>query len=253
MDLATELAKEQYTGKSSTECLEMLYAVEETAVGQIKTGNLKHLEGIIAGGLWRDKMADMRLAARDIIANPDSTVEEKALANIQLKVVAGFHEAIAESKLANKSEPPHGHSINMSDPLVAQTFAAAQLPQISLITAEEVTKVMLLATYIRKPFESVTLKEVIAIKEPEIIADGSWQTLPETSARKLRIMLNAEAPEQTYITVQMSEDGQNWFHATAIHGIKDVRPYYCDLPYYGSARLFRWRCEYVVNCTLTVI
>jgi hypothetical protein len=66
-------------------------------------------------------------------------------------------------------------------------------------------------------------------------------------------MLSAEAPAQTHVSVQMSEDGVNWFHATALHGVQGVRPYYADLPHYGQARFIRWRCEYVLAADVTVV
>jgi hypothetical protein len=126
--------------------------------------------------------------------------------------------------------------------------------QAGICTQAERDFIVQLATYEKPLFNEATIKDVIQISTPELIADDSWYELEGLQAgRKLRVMLNAEAPTQTHISVQMSEDGLVWFHATALHGLQSVRPYYADLPFYGQARFIRWRCEYVLGCSVSVV
>lgn len=98
MTYTTELNKPEYQSITNPERLELIKSKTETKIGWIQEGNLKRLESIIAKGLWRDKMEDMKKAAKDVLANPLSTEQQKTIANTQLLVVAGFHEAIADMR-----------------------------------------------------------------------------------------------------------------------------------------------------------
>jgi hypothetical protein len=253
MSITTELNKPEYQLITNAERLTLLLSKTAPTVGRIEQGQLKVLEAIIAGGLWRDKMDRLKAEGVATLADPDATAEQKQLARIKLQVVAGFHEAISEAKLANKAPAvAGGHSVNMNDPMVQQTFGAAQLPGIELVTSYEVTEVMKLATFERQLFPEATLKDVIAHFDPGML-DGQWHEIEETNGQFFHLQLNSRPPEMTHIVVQMQDLGGEWEHATALHGIQSLKPYSTALPYYGVVRKLRWRCDYLLDATVTVV
>jgi hypothetical protein len=251
-ELELELQNPIYAGMTHEQKLTALHGIEEYAIGRIEQGNLKVLEAIIADGLWRNKMVAIKESATATLANADSTAEEKAFATIKLKVAAGFHEAIAESKLANKAPADAGgHSVNMSDPKVQQTFGAAQMQGIELLTPPEVAKVMTLATFKRKKWSVVTLKDVIAIAEPELLNVGEWQEFGIGESRKVRLKTSGYIPQNATVLIQYceSDDGETWTdwrHATAMSVVNGFN--FAAVPHNGLARRMRWRgSEYAVS------
>lgn len=251
-DLNLELAKEEYVGLTNVERLALLKSKTETKLGWIQEGALKSLESIIAKGLWRDKMEDMKKSAKDTLSNPLSTPQDINIAKAKLVVVAGFHEAISEAKLANKAPRIQGgHSINLNDPEVYSTFLYAQ--NLGLITSEEVTQVENLAKYERPLFQDVLLKDVIGHFNPELL-DGAWHELGESNTRQLTFKLNTATPEQTYIKIESRDiDGDwrgEWTHNTAHHGVQAARIYKVAVRNEGRQEL-RWRCEYVLDCVVS--
>lgn len=246
----TELSKPEYQGLSNQERLDLVKSKTEEAVGRIEEGKLKLLESYIADGLWRDKMEDMKAAAKAVLADTNSTAEQKALAQTKMKIVAGFHEAISEAKLANKAPfSVGGHTINMNDPTVQLTFNAAV--SVGLISAAEATKVMSLAKYNKVMFPEVAMKDIVAHFNPELIAPAdTWQPLA-TSSGFVNIWLKTKAPESTYIVIQhqdlLPDDSlSDWRHSTAVHGIELVGEYQAAIPT-KAGRQYRWRCEYVLD------
>ena len=253
MSLTDELNKPEYQTGTYSERLALIRSKTVAVVGRIEQGQLKVLEAMIAAGLWRDKMDALKVAANATLSNPDATIVDKQLANIKLQVVAGFHEAISEAKLANKAPfELGGHTVNMADPMVQQTFGAAQLSGVNLITAAEAAKLMELATFQRQLWPSVSLRDVVAHFEPGLI-NGQWHELEETTGKILHLQLNSRPPEVTHIVVQMQDMAGEWEHATALHGIQSVKPYSAALPYYGVPRKIRWKCEYALDATVTVV
>jgi hypothetical protein len=224
MTLAAELQKPEYANLSNAERLTALHGVYESVVGHIKYGDTLHLVSMLARGL-RQRIEDCQVPA---------------LKN-------AFSEALHPSYLASPA-----YSINVGLPEIRGMLDAGLAA--GVVIAEEHAFIVQLATYKRYTFADATIKQVVEICNPELIADDTWHELEGLQAgRKLRVMLSAEAPAQTYINVQMSEDGLVWFHATALHGVHAVRPYYTDLPHYGQARFIRWRCEYVLAADVTVV
>jgi hypothetical protein len=224
MTLAVELQKPEYANLSNAERLEVLHGVYESVVGHIKYGDTLHLVSMLARGL-RQRIEDCPV----------------------LELKNAFSEALHPSYLASPA-----YSINVGLPEIRGMLDAGL--QAGVVTSDEHAFIVQLATYKRYTFADVTIKQVVELCNPELIADDSWNELEGLqSGRKLRVMLNTEAPAQTHISVQMSEDGVNWFHATALHGVHGVRPYYADLPYYGQPRFIRWRCEYVLAADVTVV
>ena len=258
MNLSDELNKPEYQAGTFLEKLALLHSKMQTVVGRIEQGQLKNLEAIIASGLWRDKMDRLKSEAVATLASESAAAQDKQLANIKLQVVAGFHEAIAEAKLANKAPPEQGgHSVNMADPKVLQTFGAAQLPGINLITPAEVSQVMALATYQRQTWPDVRLRDVIAHFNPALVNPGNWNEFNPQDARRLRFKLLSPTPEPTGIVVEMSEDDgewSEWFHATSLNGIYAIRSYTFDIPHNGLPRKIRWRgTAYAVNGSMTAV
>lgn len=222
MSIQTELSKPEYQTGTYAERLALLLSKAESVVGKIAYGNTLHLVSMLARGLRR-RIEDCQI---------------QALKN-------AWSEALQPAYLASPS-----YSINVSLPEIRAMLDAGL--SAGVCTQDEYDFVVQLATFQRQLFPSATMIDVISHFEPSLL-DGQWHEMPETNARKLRLMLNAESPESTVVVVQMCEDGANWFHATAIHGIQSVRPYYADLPHNGTARKLRWRCEYLLDCTVTVV
>lgn len=252
MSLTDELNKPEYQSGSYAERFALLKSKTGAAVGRIEQGNLKTLEAMIASGLWRDKMERIKAEANATLANQDAPAPDKQLATIKLQVVAGFHEAISEAKLANKAPfEAGGHTVNMGDPMVQQTFGAAQMTGIQLITPAEAVQVMALATYQKPLWPSVNLRDVVAHFTPALVSDA-WSAPQDIQAyRQIEIRLNADAPEQTYLVFQMSRDGQNWAAAGAVHGLNQAGAYIGSIPPYGGARSIRWRGEYALDVTVS--
>ncbi len=98
-----------------------------------------------------------------------------------------------------------------------------------------------LAKY-QKPIYSITKDDF----------QGEWREIPATDARQLSFKLNRKAPEQTYILIQWQDGAGDWYHATALHGVEAVKKYVAALPYDGEPRALRWRCEYVLDCTVSL-
>ena len=250
----TELSKPEYQELSNKERLELIKSKTEEAVGRIEEGKLKLLESYIADGLWRDKMEDMKAAAKAVLADTNSTAEQKALAQTKMKIVAGFHEAISEAKLANKAPfSVGGHTINMNDPTVQLTFNAAV--SVGLISAAEATKVMSLAKYNKVMFPEVAMKDIVAHFNPELIAPAdTWQPLA-TSSGFVNIWLKTKSPESTHIVIQhqdtLPDDSlSDWRHSTAVHGIELVGEYQAAVPT-KAGRKYRWRCEYMLDAVVS--
>jgi hypothetical protein len=250
MTLQEEFSSAEYNNLSNKERLELVKSKTTRVVGRIEQGKLKVLEAIIANGLWRDKMEDMKANAKLVLVDTASTAEQKALANLKMKIVAGFHEAISEAKMANKASfELGGHTINMNDASVSQTFNAAAT--VGLITSTETAQVLELAKYDKQSFPDVTFKDVISYFNPELLSD-EWFETEVTDSRLFTVRLNSKAPEQTYILIQWQDGIGDWYHATALHGIEAVKSYKAQLPYDGESRKLRWRCAYALDCVVSL-
>ncbi len=257
MNRTEELNKPEYQTGTYAERWALLKSKTVPTLGQLKTGNLKHLETMIVDGLWRDKVEALKQAAYLVINDPSATEEAKALALKKAQVAAGFHEALSEAKLARKEEPPAGHSINFADEKIQEFFQAAQHPAIALITPAEVKRLKELATWDKPLDPDVTLRDVVAHFQPDLVDVGDWRELDPADSRTLRLKLTAATPGLTYIVVQMQEnDGvwSDWYHATALHGIQQQRSYTFEVPYNGLPRRMRWRGgEYRIYGNVTAV
>lgn len=248
MSLTDELIKPEYQSGSYAERLALLHSKTAPVVGRIEQGNLKSLEAIIAAGLWRDKMDELKQSAKLTLADSNSTVEEKQLAQVKLQVVAGFDEAIPKEKLANKAPASlGGHSVNLNDPMVIQTFNAAQLPGIGLLTPTEVQQVLALATYNQPLWLHITVRDVVAHFEPEKVILDDWIELDYQGSR-LSLTVHQPLPAKSLIRIESSEsmDGQHWSRWTRVSHFYDVDEpgvYFASLPNSPLRRKIRWRGE----------
>ena len=249
MSLTDELNKPEYQTGTYVERLTLLKSKTVPAIGRIEQGQLKVLEAIIAAGLWRDKMERIKAEGNSTIANSGATASEKQLAKIKLQVVAGFHEAISEAKLANKAPADQGgHSVNLSDDAVQMTFTAAQMEGIQLITPAEVAQVMALATYQKQLFPNAILHDVIAHFEPDLVNVGEWIEVGNVASSRIQLRITEPVPEDEAVRIEMAEsdDGIDWTEFKRVnhfYGVKGKGFYFANIPNNGLQRKIRVRGE----------
>lgn len=104
-----------------------------------------------------------------------------------------------------------------------------------------------LAKY-QRPVFGLTREDCAAYFGP-----AGWVEIAESSAQRINIQLDSKAPETTSIIVQWQDASGDWYHATAVHGILAARVYQASLPYYGTPRKLRWKCEYMLDVAVTAV
>ena len=222
MTLSEELSKPEYAGLTNTERFELVKSKSVATVGKIAYGNTLHLVSMLARGM-RAKIDDCQVP--------------------ELK--NAWSEALNPAYLASPA-----YSINVALPEIRGMLDAGV--SVGICSAEERDFIINLATYQKNLFPEVTLRDVVAHFNPELI-DGQWHEIPATDARFLTLQLNARTPEVTHILVQMQDLSAEWEHATAMHGIQSCKPYRAELPYHGQARVVRWCCEYTLAGSVAVL
>lgn len=219
MTLQQELAKPEYQALSNQERLTLLKSKSERVVGKIAYGNTLHLVSMLARGLRK------RI---DTCLTPD------------LKYA--WNEALQPAYLSSPS-----YSINVALPEIRSMLDSGKAA--GVCTQAEYDFIIELASYDKPLFPDVTLHDVIAICNPELI-DGAWHDLGEVSARQLIIKLKSKAPEQTHILVQSRDvfaDGVygDWRHNTACY-LEHAGVYRCDIRA-ESRQEVRWSCAYSLD------
>lgn len=219
MTLQQELAKPEYQWLTNTERLALLKSKSERVVGKIAYGNTLHLVSMLARGLRK------RI---DTCLIPD------------LKYA--WNEALQPAYLSSPS-----YSINVALPEIRTMLDSGKAA--GVCTQAEYDFIIELASYDKPLFPDVTLHDVIAICNPELI-DGTWHDLGEVSARQLIIKLKQKAPEQTHILVQSRDvfsDGVygDWRHNTACY-LEHAGVYRCDIRA-ESRQEVRWSCAYALD------
>jgi hypothetical protein len=220
-DLEQELQNPLYAGMTHEQKLSALHGIEENAIGHIRYGDTLHLVSMLARGLRA------RIEACQI---PE-------LKN-------AFAEALHPSYLASPA-----YSINVGLPEIRGMLDAGL--QVGIVTAEEHAFIIQLATYKKHKFESVTLKEVIAIAEPELLSVGEWQEFEIGESRKVRLKTSGYVPENATVLIQYceSDDGvewSKWRHATSLSVVSGFNS--AAVPHNGLARRMRWRgSEYAIS------
>lgn len=219
MTLQQELAKPEYQALSNPERLALLKSKSERVVGKIAYGNTLHLVSMLARGLRK------RI---DTCLIPD------------LKYA--WNEALQPAYLSSPS-----YSINVALPEIRSMLDNGKAA--GICTQAEYDFIIELASYDKLLFPDVTLHDVIAICNPELI-DGAWHDLGEVSADRLTIKLKSKAPEQTHILVQSRDvffDGVygDWRHNTACY-IESSGVYICKIRA-ESRQEMRWSCSYSLD------
>lgn len=223
MTLQQELAKSEYQALSNPERLALLKSKSERVVGKIAYGNTLHLVSMLARGLRK------RI---DTCLNPD------------LKYA--WNEALQPAYLSSPS-----YSINVALPEIRTMLDNGKAA--GVCTQAEYDFIIELASYDKPLFPDVTLHDVIAICNPELI-DGTWHNLGEVSARQLIIKLRQKSPEQTHILVQsrdVFDDGVfgDWRHNTAFY-LEHAGVYRCDIRAESRQEL-RWSCAYKLDAEVS--
>lgn len=221
MNLSAELVKQEYQALSNAERLALLLSKTERVVGKIAYGNTLHLVSMLARGL-RARIEACQVAA----------------------LKAAWSEALQPAYLASPA-----YSINVALPEIRGMLTAGF--QAGVCTQAEHDFIIELAGYDKQLFSEATLKDVVNHFNPGLI-DGAWHELPGSASRQLNLKLNAKPPEQTYIVVQWQDSVGDWYHATALHGVEAVKTYYVQLPYDGEPRKIRWKCEYNLDCVVSL-
>lgn len=219
MTLQQELAKAEYQALSNPERPALLKSKSERVVGKIAYGNTLHLVSMLARGLRK------RI---DTCLIPD------------LKYA--WNEALQPAYLSSPS-----YSINVALPEIRSMLDSGKAA--GVCTQAEYDFIIELASYDKLLFPDVTLKDVIAICNPELI-DGTWHDLGEVSARQLIIKLKSKAPEYTHVLVQSRDvfaDGVygDWRHNTACY-LELAGVYRCDIRS-ESRQEVRWSCAYALD------
>jgi hypothetical protein len=221
VNLSAELSKQEYQALSNAERLALLLSKTERVVGKIAYGNTLHLVSMLARGLRA------RIDACQVPA-----------------LKAAWAEALQPAYLASPA-----YSINVALPEIRGMLTAGL--QAGVCTQAEHDFIIELASYDKQLFADATLKDVVNHFNPSLIG-GAWHELPESASRQLNLKLNAKPPEQTYVVVQWQDGAGDWYHATALHGVEAVKAYYVQLPYDGEPRALRWRCDYNLDCVVSL-
>ncbi len=219
MTLQQELAKPEYQALSNPERLALLKSKSERVVGKIAYGNTLHLVSMLARGL-----------------------RQRIDACLIPKLKYAWSEALQPAYLSSPS-----YSINVALPEIREMLDSGKAA--GVCTQSEYDFIIELASYDKLLFPDVTLHDVIAICNPELI-DGAWHDLGEVAASQLIIKLKQRAPEQTHILVQSRDvfaDGVygDWRHNTACY-VELAGVYRCAIRN-ESRQEVRWSCVYALD------
>lgn len=114
-----------------------------------------------------------------------------------------------------------------------------------LVTESEQNALYQLASY-ERPLYNITSEDF----------SGEWHELPETMSIWFILKLATKAPEMTHIVIQAKDNygdsESDWYHCTALHGIELAREYKAALPSNGYYHKLRWKCEYNLDCVVSV-
>lgn len=220
--LATELAKNDYANLSHAECLTLVSGKVETVLGSIRGGQLKFLQVFISSTNLRKRLA---------AATPE-----------QAQVAAAIEEAIHPAYLAAENT----FSINLADPKVRAMLDGAV--DAGLMTEAEGAQVLQLATYERPVFQEVTLRDVVAVRDPALLDVGDFSVLQNVFGNRLLLRLQNDLPEISTVRIEMREshnnvDWSNWNRVNHFYGVEKAGNYYQVIPNNGLFREIRWRGE----------
>lgn len=197
--LMEELLKPEYDGLSPEEILPLIKALTYTHIGKISYGETLHLVSMLARGL-RTRINTCVIP--------------------ELK--SAWDEALNPAYLASPS-----YSINVGLPEIRAMLDIGK--QVGVCTQEEYDFIIQLATKTYPTFPNVSLKDIIAIKHPEKLSDGTFISVQGNGSCVL-LTLSEALPEASNVRVEMREsmDGINftkWNRVTHIRDVKDTGMY----------------------------
>lgn len=202
MTLIDEVSKPEYVDKTHQEVFDIVKNKTESVIGKIAYGNTLHLVSMLARGLRA------RINACQIPA---------------LKMA--WDEALQPAYLASPV-----YSINVALPEIRAMLDNGVVA--GLCTQQEHDFIVQLATYQKPVFPDVILKDIIAIKAPELLSDGSYVDVAGVGGTIL-LNLSTTFPEPTNIRVEVREshDGINfthWRRVTHFYNVKDAGTYFTE-------------------------
>lgn len=228
MILAKELRKPEYTGLSNEDALQALHSVtvNEGVLIPATTVNQQFAKLDLTGVI-------------DDIASTQGHPYRHKMSSVNKSILGNHPFNFIEGTLAGDG------NITMLNMMIDN------IPEISAQMAEFKALMLLLSNKKSHPFTNVTLDDVVTARAVQF--DDVWHELEETAGQSFQLQLNIRPPEVTYVTVQWQGVDGEWYHATALHGLYAPITYRAPIPFYGNSRKIRWKCEYLLDGTVTVV
>lgn len=219
MSLFTAL--EAMRGQPYQVILDTLRQQTEPAVGKIRGDKIKLLQAFIGATQLRDRLA--------------------AATETQQAAAASVAEAIQPAYLAAEET----FSINLADPQVAGLLESAVA--VGLITPQEQSYLISLATYPRQLWPDVTLRDVVEHFNPALTDIGEWTELTYSGSR-LALTLTQSLPEPSLVRIEACEsvDINNWTawqRISHFYNVGEAGLYLAEIPRSQLQRRIRWRGE----------
>lgn len=144
---------------------------------------------------------------------------------------------------------------NLADPVVVQLLDVGV--SAGLIDVNERLWFYAISTKQVSSYPAITLRDVVAHFEPELVEIGEWTVLTPATTR-LMLSLTQELPELAAVRIEqrVSHDGIHWTNWERITPIivKDAGIYYHTISANSMQRQIRWRGEqYKINGTLEAV
>lgn len=211
---------ESQRGKTYSEIVEKQPL--ETVQGSLLKTHYQELKTILgAGGL--------RLHLNTFVAD----TPEKLFA------LTAVNETFTEQYMADSD-----FKVNFNVPAVLNTFDT--VIALGVIPSEIGQQLKDLAKY-KRPVYNITREDCANYFNP------GWNEIEETAGQTFQLQLNSRPVESTHIIIQWQAVDGEWYHAQALHGLLAPVQYRAQLPYFGVSRKLRWRCEYALDATVTVV
>jgi hypothetical protein len=210
MTLTEELSKSDYNGLTNEQVFEIVKNKKYTQLTKIAYGETLHLVSMLARGL-RDRINACLIPT----------------------LKAAWVEALRPEYLSSPS-----YSINVSLPEIK--YMLDQGKANNICTQAEYDFIIQLATKEYYTFPDVTLIDVIKIRNPELLSDGSYTPIAG-KGRTVLVNVTQPLPTESSVRIEVREsyDGvlwTNWQRVNHIYNVKDVGLYHCQwqgsyLPY----------------------
>jgi hypothetical protein len=218
MSLFDELSKPEYQSGTYVDRLATLHSKSDNVVGKIAYGNTLHLVSMLARGLRRRIESCQAEQLRD-----------------------AWSEALNPAYLGSPA-----YSINVALPEIRAMLDAGVAAGVCLPDEHEF--IIQLATHQRQLWPDVTLRDVVAHFEPDVVNVGDWSVVSQLSTNRLMLRTTNTLPESDQVRVEMREshNGQDWSpwrRVIGFSGVQEPGVYYQDIAFNGRQREIRWRGE----------